>query len=310
MKLLTAITLGIFLLVTISARAEWDNGRLSSPIVIDGRIISYPIFAIFLMPEQKFDVHYQDAVQGGRLEFGDVSTAIGESRLQAPAQPGLQTLRITSSDGSEQVLINVFTLTPATAITADFHLNGYRIGQYPREPLRGNDIYLPPKGFVEVTADNADTRLSPNFTLGQFVAKQNQGYPKYVVLRASLLMKLENILATLNRQGHPTDSLYIMSGYRTPWYNRQIGNVPYSRHVWGGAADFFIDESPRDGRMDDLNGDGVVNRADARWLADFINAMSQRGEFGNRIGGLGVYGSNAAHGPFVHVDVRGSRARW
>jgi len=37
---------------------------------------------------------------------------------------------------------------------------------------------------------------------------------------------------------------------------------------------------------------------------------SRTGEFGSRTGGLGVYGSNAAHGPFIHVDVRGSKARW
>ena len=101
-----------------------------------------------------------------------------------------------------------------------------------------------------------------------------------------------------------------MSGYRTPWYNQAIGNVPYSRHAWGGAADIYIDEAPMDGRMDDLNGDGRVDRDDARWLADFVSGMSRRGEFGARIGGLGVYGSNSAHGPFIHVDVRGSRARW
>ena len=28
------------------------------------------------------------------------------------------------------------------------------------------------------------------------------------------------------------------------------------------------------------------------------------------VGGLGAYGSTAAHGPFVHVDTRGHRARW
>ena len=86
--------------------------------------------------------------------------------------------------------------------------------------------------------------------------------------------------------------------------------MPYSRHVWGGAADFYIDEAPADGKMDDLNKDGRVDRADARWLADFINGMSQRGAFGKRIGGIGVYGSTSVHGPFVHVDVRGTRARW
>lgn len=43
--------------------------------------------------------------------------------------------------------------------------------------------------------------------------------------------------------------------------------------------------------MDDLNGDGRLKKM-------------------MRAGGLGVYGSTSAHGPFVHVDVRGTRARW
>lgn len=54
----------------------------------------------------------------------------------------------------------------------------------------------------------------------------------------------------------------------------------------------------------------IIKKADAQWLADFINDMSRRRVFGRRIGGLGVYGANSAHGPFVHVDVRGKRARW
>jgi hypothetical protein len=47
--------------------------------------------------------------------------------------------------------------------------------------------------------------------------------------------------------GHNVDGLTIMSGYRTPFYNRAIGNVPNSRHVFGGAADFYIDDKPQDG---------------------------------------------------------------
>jgi len=80
--------------------------------------------------------------------------------------------------------------------------------------------------------------------------------------------------------------------------------------VFGGAADFYIDDHPKDGQMDDMNGDGKIDKQDARWLAAYVSDMSQRGEFGKRIGGIGVYGRNSAHGPFVHVDVRGSRARW
>jgi hypothetical protein len=30
----------------------------------------------------------------------------------------------------------------------------------------------------------------------------------------------------------------------------------------------------------------------------------------NLVGGLGIYRSTENHGPFVHVDVRGTIARW
>ena len=295
----------------LSSRAmAWQDSRLSMPIVVDGRTIPYTEFAIYLMPGQEFDVRYADAVEAGQISFGGTNGHVGEVQLYAPETPGLRKLTVINNSGNEQATLNVFTMIPSVRIGADGHLNGYRVGRYPLQPLRGLDIYSRPPGFVEVTTENASTRLSPNFTLGQFVSKQSQGYPKYVVLRANLLLKLENILSTLNRKGHPTNGLVIMSGFRTPWYNKQIGNVPYSRHVWGGAADIYIDDAPRDGRMDDLNRDGSVNRKDAQWLADFIADMSARGEFGSRKGGIGIYGSNSAHGPFVHVDVRGSLARW
>lgn len=306
--LLAAVMLGLSL--NAKPAFSWNAERLATPLVIDEMVVPYPEFAIYVMPGQMFSVHFKDAQQGGRLTFGGADMAVGSAPLTAPKTPGVYPLAITNTRGGESARINVFVLTPATAVNKQGELNGYRIGSYPAKPLHNNAIYLPPKGFVEVTEANMQVRLSPNFTLGQFVSKQAQGFPKYVLLRPQLLLKLENILAELNRQGHATDGFVIMSGYRTPWYNKAIGNVPYSRHVWGGASDIFIDDNPKDGVMDDLNGDGKINRADAQWLAAFIDTMSRGGAFGPRIGGLGVYGSNSAHGPFVHVDVRGNRARW
>lgn len=296
-------------LLAAAAAGAWDSSRLSAPVMINGHTVPHPVFAVYVMPGTKLTVGFVDARGGATLKLGGREIAAG-AELRASRSAGLEVLEIRNNATGETCVINVFTMVPAARVGADGRLNGYRIGDYPREPLRGEEIYLPPRGFVEVTPEVLDTKISPNFTLGEFVAKQESAYPKYVVLRPSLLLKLEQILASLNAAGHGTNDFVIMSGYRTPYYNRTIGNVPYSRHVWGGAADFYIDESPADGRMDDLNGDGKVDRNDARWLAEFINGMSQRGEFGTGIGGIGVYGSNAAHGPFVHVDVRGTRARW
>lgn len=290
--------------------SAWDGSRLTMPVMVNGEVIPYPVFAIFVMPGSPISLGFVDAVGGATVNFGGRTFDLQEQDLHASDSPGLQALELVNKATGEICLIQVFTMVPASQVDGKGWLNGYRIDAYPAQPLRGLDIYLPPKGFVEVTVDNADTPVSPNFTLGQFLSKQASGYPKYLVLRSSLLMKLENILATLNQSGRATDSFVIMSGYRTPFYNRAIGNVRYSRHVYGGAADLYIDENPVDGKMDDLNGDGRLDRGDAVWLSAFIDDMSRKGAFGPRIGGLGIYGATAAHGPFVHVDVRGTRARW
>ena len=286
----------------------WDSTRLAIPMVVDGRTIPYREFAIYVMPGHTVDVGFGEG-GSGTVHFQGRTAAVG-SALTAPAEPGLTRLEIENAESGETSVINLFTLVPAARVDGKGFLNGYRIGRYPGKPLKGLDIYRVPPGFVEVTADNAETPVSPNFRLGQFVCKQEHDYPKYAVLRPDLLLKLEHILAALNGHGRPTGSLTVMSGYRTPFYNQAIGNVPYSRHLWGGAADIFVDEAPADGQMDDLNGDGKVDRGDARWLADLVNGMADRGEFGPHVGGLGIYDSNAAHGPFIHVDVRGTRARW
>ena len=94
------------------------------------------------------------------------------------------------------------------------------------------------------------------------VHKQNGDYPKYISIDVRLILKLEYILESLNNNGIECHTLAILSGYRTPYYNKVIGNVKYSRHIYGSAADIFIDESPQDDFMDDLNKDGKVNLVD------------------------------------------------
>jgi hypothetical protein len=80
--------------------------------------------------------------------------------------------------------------------------------------------------------------------------------------------------------------------------------------VYGAAADIFIDESPRDGVMDDLNGDGRIDVEDAHVLRAMIEAHVGAPAYRLYVGGLAAYRATKAHGPFVHVDVRGHRARW
>jgi hypothetical protein len=60
--------------------------------------------------------------------------------------------------------------------------------------------------------------------------------------------------------------------------------------------------------MDDLDGDGRVTVSDARWLAGV--AAQVEAQYPEVAGGIGIYRANGLHGPFVHVDTRGTPARW
>jgi uncharacterized protein YcbK (DUF882 family) len=100
-----------------------------------------------------------------------------------------------------------------------------------------------------------------------------------------------------------------MSAYRTPYYNHAIGDVKYSMHQFGGAADVYVDRDRKD-RMDDLNHDGVVDVRDSKFLYDQIESMMSESALRKFEGGLGFYRGTAAHPPFVHMDVRGTPARW
>jgi hypothetical protein len=219
----------------------------------------------------------------------------------APGTPGLYPINVVSADQRDSLTIQAFVLVPYDRLRGEY-LNGYRIGRYPAVALRGLAMYRPPSGFIEVTPGNENAFVSPHFRLKQFVCKQSGGYPKYIVLNEGLVQRLEELLALANRSGYHASTFHVMSGYRTPAYNRAIGNVAYSRHTWGSAADIFIDEDG-DGRMDDLNRDGRSNARDAEVLYRLFDDV-QGG------GGMGKYDATGAHGPFVHVDLRDRRARW
>lgn len=212
----------------------------------------------------------------------------------APRAPGHYPIDVVSGDGRDSLTIQAFVLVPYGRMRGEY-LNGYRIGRYPARAV-------PPAGFIEVTRANENVMISPHFRLKQFVCKQSGGYPKYVVLNEALVRRLEELLALANTSGYRASTFHVMSGYRTPSYNRAIGNVANSRHTRGAAADIFIDED-HNGRMDDLNGDGVSNEGDADVLYRLFDGPQQ-------VGGLGKYRATQAHGPFVHVDIRDRRARW
>jgi uncharacterized protein YcbK (DUF882 family) len=288
----------------------FDSKTVPFTVSIDGETAPYREMSTFLMPGATTTLEVVNGPTGKYELTAKDGTAIQRAarrwRYSAPQRPGLYTLKLDGPGHNDTMDLHVFVLVPASQVKGGW-LNGYQIGQYPPASAR----YTPPKGFVEVTKDNEDTKLTPHFTLQQFVCKQETPteYPKYVVLDDRLLLKLEAILERVNALGFSTDTLHVMSGYRTPYYNHAIGDVKYSQHQWGSAADVYIDPHDKN-RMEDLNRDGHVDVADARFLYDRIEEWFA-GKAGQKLeGGLGFYPATAAHPPFVHVDVRGTKARW
>jgi hypothetical protein len=175
-------------------------------------------------------------------------------------------------------------------------------------PLKGNPLYAQPPGFVEVTKENQDTKLSPHFTLKQFLCKEDttKTFPKYVLLKERLPLKLEAVLERVNAMGFAVDTLHVMSAYRTPYYNHAIGDVPYSMHQWGSAADIYIDPLKQD-RMADLKHDGRVDIEESRPVRRDRNLLAAKDSRGSRAGW--DLPRHLGASTFVHVDVRGTAAR-
>jgi hypothetical protein len=185
------------------------------------------------------------------------------------------------------------------------------VGNWPQDALTSTERYTPPQGFIGVTKENQATHLSESFKIQDFLTHdQGDVWPKVLVLQPRILDKLELLRAELEREGLPS-RLHVMSGFRTPQYNAQGvgkgGRATHSRHTYGDAADVFVD-ADQDGMMDDLNADGKITVADAQVL----RAAAERveAEYPSLVGGLSAYPSNGVHGPFVHVDARGVKARW
>jgi len=298
-----------------SPAAPFDTKTVAFALHFPSEATAYRDASAFVMPREALTIEARGGPPGDYAATTDHGTLrpAGTRRwtFVAPATPGMATVRVDGpAKAKDEIALRVFVMVPATTVRNGM-LNGYRIGRYPAKPLNGNPMYRPPRGFVEVTRDNQDVNVSPHFTLQQFLCKEDtsKAFPKYVVLHERLPLKLEALLERVNALGFKVDTLHVMSAYRTPYYNHAIGDVLYSQHQWGSAADIFIDRS-NSGRMDDLTGDQKIDVDDARYLYDVVARLTSEPNARKFEGGLGFYPGTAAHPPFVHVDVRGTKARW
>lgn len=115
--------------------------------------------------------------------------------------------------------------------------------------------------------------LSAHFKAHEFACHDNSDT---ILIHPALVLLLEDI------RTHFGKPVSIISGYRTPSYNRRVGGAPNSQHVKGMAADIIVSEVlPKD-------------------VADYAESLEA--------GGVGRYPGRPNE--WVHVDVMGRGRRW
>lgn len=232
----------------------------------------------------------------------------------APARPGIYRLAIQLGKARRPLAdLKLVTLVPFAEKKKD-RIGLYYLGSWPYESggTPRSKAYANPSGFIEVTPQNKDTQASEHFRLGQFLTKdQPNVWPKYLLLDENLLDKLELAIQELKAEGVRVEHVHVMSGFRTPRYNKGGGNTGgranLSRHMYGDGADVYVDND-RNGAPDDITGDGRVDTTDAERFARAVEKVEAKQPA--LVGGIGIYKACCGHGPFTHVDTRGYRARW
>ncbi len=287
----------------------------SDPSAVPVRVPLHPAFgvsqAVYLrvaMPGQviEYPVAPDGAGAGVTYEWtraSDQSVAtealpLTGSVVVAPAQPGVYHLALVH--GAARRLLDDVTLAVLTPFAEKLGgvLHGYRIGRYPLEAFGGET----PSGFIEVMPATARLPVSRHLRLEDFITHDGQAqWPRYVAVKPQLLDKIELVADEVARLRGVRDpvrvALDVHSGFRTPAHNGGVEGAAFnSRHQYGDAADVAID----------ADGDGRFTAIDAQLVQSAAEVVER--QHPELVGGLGLYTSVAS--PYVHVDVRGTRARW
>lgn len=186
-------------------------------------------------------------------------------------------------------------------------LNSYPMGFFGgTEAVTRRNI---PDRFIELNGETIGTRLSTHFAISDFLCTIRGDWPQYMALDLQLVHKLEVLLAEVKTRYPEASDVHIISGFRTPAYNDSIGNeTDTSLHLYGKAADFWIEGWPANNLMDDVDRNKRIDVYDGEYIIGLVRTLEARGEVA--AGGASAYRWTESHGPYVHVDTRGSAARW
>lgn len=280
-------------------QAGGQSGALKVDIVKPGEQVDLPAGADSLPADARIVLQNEE---GERIPASGTPTRSGIWNLVLQVRDAVR----PASD------VHVITLVPLSD-KKNGRIGTYNIGNWPYEQGGApKEVYRPPAGLIQVTPENRDLWLSEHIQLKDFITKgQENVWPKYVAVQPRVLDKVELVIQELQAMGHPVTNIFAVSGFRTPSYNAgggvTAGRGKLSRHMYGDAMDIAVDND-NNGIMDDLNGDGRINLADARVIGAAVDRVEAK--YPNLVGGMHYYPPTGGHQGMVHIDTRGFRARW
>ena len=122
-------------------------------------------------------------------------------------------------------------------------------------------------------------KLTNNFNLHEFKCRDGSQVPDELMDNVKLLCENLQVL-----RDHLAKPIRVISGYRSPKYNRRIGGARRSQHMLAKAGDIKVSGmSPSEVKAE-------------------IEKLIKEGKMMK--GGVGLYRT------FTHYDVRGRNARW
>jgi uncharacterized protein YcbK (DUF882 family) len=267
------------------------SGAVSMKFTLPGGLVNYPL-EVLGDPQS---LGYSWIPLGG-TELADTVRLLRASRVIAPPEPGFYRLAL-ERNGVRRVLdaITVAVLVPFDLKQGPV-LDGYRMGTYRGRAARDE---AHPVGFVRVDSAAAQLPITEHLRVADFLTRDTQDqWPRYAAIDTRVLDKLELVLAALSDSSGDIE-FDVHSAFRTPFYNSTINRFARdSRHMHGDAIDVAID----------ANGDGRLTSRDTRLVAAAVDRVEK--QHPELAGGLGIYTSRKYREPFVHIDARGTRARW
>lgn len=122
-------------------------------------------------------------------------------------------------------------------------------------------------------------KLAENFSLHEFRCKDGTDVPEDLMVNVKELAENLQVL-----RDHIQKPIRIISGYRSPEYNKKIGGARKSQHMSAKAADIVIS--------------GMTPDEVKAVIVELIKDGKMKS------GGIGLYTT------FTHYDTRGRNSRW